>query len=192
MNTNHFISISISISYSLLGFIPLLTPEGIQRVQEFISSLNIYGTTPFLYPIYGGGDVLQSFCRINNVYAGITMLQTQVLRVLSRKRDQQIVALEIVNERVHTIIRCKQVIASDEYAFAEEKESIQPVQTNLIHGIYVFRGNNRGSPSTSSASTTTSSMYEQSGKTEKDLRELVVIPATESHRAIYLIAVGLN
>lgn len=121
------------------------------------------------------------------------MLQTQVLRVLSRKRDQQIVALEIVNERVHTIIRCKQVIASDDYAFAEDTKPIQSIQTNLIHGIYVFRGNNRGSPLTSSLDTvnaSTSAMYEQSGKTEKDLREIVVIPASGSHRAIYLIAVS--
>ena len=55
----------------IVEFAPLLTPEGLRRVQEFIQSLNVYGTTPFLYPIYGGGDVLQSFCRINNVYESL-------------------------------------------------------------------------------------------------------------------------
>lgn len=181
-------------------------------MQEFISSLNIYGTTPFLYPIYGGGDVLQSFCRINNVYAGITMLQTQVLRVLSRKEDQQILALEVANESLHTVIRCKHVIASDDYAFAEEKNGIQHECTHLVHGIYIFRGNNRGTPqssttpstttttstTTSTTSTTstsldnTSRMYGQSTPTGKDLREIIVIPAATTQRAIYLIVVGIQ
>lgn len=77
--------------------------------------MNIYGTTPFLYPIYGCGDILQSFCRINNVYAGLTMLQTQVIRVITRNRDQKVLAIEIANESIHTVIRCKNVIASDDY-----------------------------------------------------------------------------
>ena len=172
-------------------------------MQEFISSLNIYGTTPFLYPIYGGGDVLQSFCRINNVYAGITMLQTQVLRVLYRKEDQQILALEVANESLHTVIRCKHVIASDDYAFAKEKNGIQHEYTHLVHGIYILRGNNRGilqsstapSTTTSTGSTSidnTSMMYGQSTPTGKDLREIIVIPATTTERAIYLIVVGIQ
>ena len=79
----------------IVEFAPLLTPEGLRRVQEFIQSLNVYGTTPFLYPIYGGGDVLQSFCRINNVYAGITMLQTDVVGVVTK--EEKVVGVEAPN-----------------------------------------------------------------------------------------------
>ena len=126
-------------SFSHAEFAPLLTPDGTQRVQEFITSLNVYGATPFLYPIYGGGDVLQSFCRINNVYAGITMLQTQVVSVIVRKKDSSVIAMEVVNESIHTVIRCRNVIASDDYPLAETDKANR-VTANLAHGILLARG----------------------------------------------------
>lgn len=161
----------------IIEFEPLLTPEGLRRVKEFIPSLNVYGNTPFLYPIYGGGDVLQSFCRINNVYAGITMLQTDVVGVVMK--EEKVIGVEIVNESVHTVIRCKNVIAADEYPMAfggkeVAKKEVAKKEGKVIHGVYIVRGDDKG---------------EVEGEKKKDLREIVVIPATEEHRAIYILVV---
>ena len=95
------------------------------------------------------------------------MLQTQVIRVITRNRDQKVLAIEIANESIHTVIRCKNVIASDDYPFMERMTEIRP-----IYGIYLFTGNDK-----------------RDIADKKDLREIIVIPATESHRAIYLLVV---
>lgn len=100
------------------------------------------------------------------------MLQTQVLRVITRNRDQKVLAIEIANESIHTIIRCKNVIASDDYPFTEKMTEIGVNYGKVIHGVYLFTGNDK-----------------REIPDKKDLREIIVIPATESHRAIYLIVV---
>lgn len=38
-------------------------PEGMLRVQKFLQSLGRYGNTPFLWPMYGSGEIPQAFCR---------------------------------------------------------------------------------------------------------------------------------
>lgn len=171
----------------------MTTSEGISRVQEFIQSLNIYGNTPFLYPIYGGGDILQSFCRINNVYAGITMLQTAILSLITDAANEKILGLEIANEATHTIIRCKHIIAADEYPFPpiveppQTVETVEPVETvegKLAHGLYIVKGNNKAVENDEN-----SGVFGESKANEKDLRELVVVPACKEHRAIYLLIV---
>lgn len=161
----------------IVEFAPLLTPEGLRRVQEFIRSLNVYGTTPFLYPIYGGGDVLQSFCRINNVYAGITMLQTDVVSVVTK--EEKVVGVEIANDEVHTLIRCKHVIAGDEYPLEVGGKPVE-MAGKVVHGVYVVRGDNKGGEG------------DNKGEGEKkELREIVVVPATSEHRAVYALVVGV-
>lgn len=161
-------------------FTQLTTEEGIKRVEEFITSLNIYGSTPFLYPVYGGGDILQSFCRINNVYGGITMLQTEVVRLVVKKMTECVIGVEICNDTTHRIIRCKNVIASDDYALSKEG---QPCK--VVHGVYVVEGDNKGKKENES----TNELYDNKTVEMKELRDLVVIPATEEHRAIYLLIV---
>lgn len=163
-------------------FIQLTTEEGIQRVEEFITSLNIYGSTPFLYPVYGGGDILQSFCRINNVYGGITMLQTEVVRLVVKKSTECIVGVEVCNDTTNRIIRCKNVIASDDYSLSEKG---QPCK--VTHGVYIVEGNNKGKKEDESKN----ELYDDKTVEMKELRDLVVIPGTEEHRAVYLLIVCL-
>lgn len=190
---NLFFTIIISYSICLSGstytiltnsneapFTQLTTEEGIKRVEEFITSLNIYGSTPFLYPVYGGGDILQSFCRINNVYGGITMLQTEVVRLVVKKETECVIGVEICNDSTHRIIRCKNVIASDDYALSKEG---QPCK--VTHAVYVVEGDNKGKKENES----TNELYDNKTVEMKELRDLVVIPATEEHRAIYLLIV---
>jgi RAB protein geranylgeranyltransferase component A len=37
--------------------------EGVARTQRFLNSLGRYGNTPFLWPMYGSGEIPQCFCR---------------------------------------------------------------------------------------------------------------------------------
>ena len=123
------------------------------------------------------------------------MLQTQVVSVIVRKKDRSVIAVEVANESIHTVIRCRSVIASDDYPLTETDEAA-PVTGRLAHGIYVFRGNNKKIEETEETNSIygdakkADSIYGDAKKAEKDLREIVVVPANATHRAIYLLVVG--
>eukprot|EP01133_Synstelium_polycarpum_P019011 gene19011-22757_t len=48
--------------------------DGIRSVGLYISSLLVYGTSPFLVPYYGYGDIPQAFCRLCAVFGGTYVL----------------------------------------------------------------------------------------------------------------------
>lgn len=37
--------------------------DGVRAVQKFLDSAGKYGDTPFLFPMYGCGEIPQCFCR---------------------------------------------------------------------------------------------------------------------------------
>jgi len=51
----------------------------IQRIMLYFDSLAHYGKSPYLYPIYGLGDLPQAFARLSAVYGGTYMLNKPVL-----------------------------------------------------------------------------------------------------------------
>ncbi|XP_037944543.1 rab proteins geranylgeranyltransferase component A [Teleopsis dalmanni] len=52
--------------------------EGMEQTLKFIKSLGRYGNTPFLYPMYGCGELPQCFCRLCAVFGGIYCLNKSV------------------------------------------------------------------------------------------------------------------
>lgn len=42
--------------------------EGMSRTQKFLLSLGRYGNTPFLWPMYGSGEIPQAFCRYMSAF----------------------------------------------------------------------------------------------------------------------------
>lgn len=37
--------------------------DGVNRTKHFLNSIGRYGNTPFLWPMYGSGELPQCFCR---------------------------------------------------------------------------------------------------------------------------------
>lgn len=115
------------------------------------------------------------------------MLQTAILSLITDAANEKILGLEIANEATHTIIRCKHIIAADEYPFppiVEPPQTVEPVEGKLAHGLYIVKGNNKAVENDEN-----SGVFGESKANEKDLRELVVVPACKEHRAIYLLIV---
>lgn len=52
--------------------------EGMLRTKRFLQSLGRYGNTPFLFPMYGCGEIPQCFCRLCAVFGGIYCLKRTV------------------------------------------------------------------------------------------------------------------
>jgi len=82
----------------------------VERIMLYFDSLSHYGKSPYLYPIYGLGDLPQAFARLSAVYGGTYMLNKPVLgftfdesgRVNGVKSDDG-------------IARCKTVVGDPSY-----------------------------------------------------------------------------
>ncbi|XP_019625090.1 PREDICTED: rab proteins geranylgeranyltransferase component A 2-like [Branchiostoma belcheri] len=69
-NLQHFIFHAIAMATR-----DATTLEGLKSTQRFLRSLGRYGNTPFLWPLYGPGELPQCFCRMCAVFAGIYCLR---------------------------------------------------------------------------------------------------------------------
>jgi RAB protein geranylgeranyltransferase component A len=54
------------------------TLSGLKSTQKFLRSLGRYGNTPFLWSLYGAGELPQAFCRMCAVFGGIYCLRKNV------------------------------------------------------------------------------------------------------------------
>ncbi|GFE52919.1 rab s geranylgeranyltransferase component A 1 [Babesia ovis] len=54
--------------------------EGVQRLLKYAQSIGVYGQTnsPFIYPMYGSGDIVQAFSRVGAVLGVTFILGTSV------------------------------------------------------------------------------------------------------------------
>lgn len=56
--------------------------ETIQRIRLYVNSMARYGKSPYIYPLYGLGELPQGFARLSAIYGGTYMLNTTVDEVL--------------------------------------------------------------------------------------------------------------
>lgn len=52
---------------------------GVEKAQKFLSSLGRYGNTPFLWPMYGSGELPQCFCRYTLILNANILYRYKVL-----------------------------------------------------------------------------------------------------------------
>ncbi len=53
-------------------------PEAIERIRLYGHSVARYGKSPYIYPLYGLGELPQGFARLSAIYGGTYMLNTHV------------------------------------------------------------------------------------------------------------------
>jgi Rab GDP dissociation inhibitor len=61
---------------------PGKSPETIDRIRLYGNSVARYGKSPYIYPLYGLGELPQGFARLSAIYGGTYMLNTSVDEVL--------------------------------------------------------------------------------------------------------------
>lgn len=114
------------------------------------------------------------------------MLQTSIHSFIGETKTNRIVGIEMQNKSMHKVIRCKNVIASDDYPLRKTYSEIECyVPCKVIHGIYIVKGNNLGTVEKEMEYDLVSETVTE----EKNTRDIVVIPANKDHRAIFLIVV---
>ena len=53
-------------------------PEAIERIRLYGNSVSRYGKSPYIYPLYGLGELPQGFARLSAIYGGTYMLNTSI------------------------------------------------------------------------------------------------------------------
>lgn len=55
-----------------------MTQETIKRIRLYANSMARYGKSPYIYPLYGLGELPQGFARLSAIYGGTYMLSTSI------------------------------------------------------------------------------------------------------------------
>ncbi|KAJ6666298.1 hypothetical protein lerEdw1_000570 [Lerista edwardsae] len=83
--------------------------ETINRIKLYSESLARYGKSPYLYPLYGLGELPQGFARLSAIYGGTYMLNKPIEEIVVE--DGKVVGVKSEGE----IARCKQLICDPSY-----------------------------------------------------------------------------
>nr|CAH8841996.1 unnamed protein product [Trichobilharzia regenti] len=84
--------------------------EVITKMQLYNHSVNRFGKSPYLYPLYGLGELPQSFARLSAVYGGTYMLNKPVDEIVME--NGKVVGVKSEGE----VARCDKVICDPSYA----------------------------------------------------------------------------
>ncbi|XP_039997984.1 rab GDP dissociation inhibitor beta [Xiphias gladius] len=84
--------------------------ETINRIKLYSESLARYGKSPYLYPLYGLGELPQGFARLSAIYGGTYMLNKPIDEIVVE--NGKVVGVKSEGE----IARCKQLICDPSYA----------------------------------------------------------------------------
>ncbi|KAH9982353.1 rab GDP-dissociation inhibitor [Lactifluus volemus] len=88
-----------------------------ERIVLYTSSMARYGKSPYIYPLYGLGELPQAFARLSAIYGGTYMLDKPIHEIVTDS-DGKFVGVRSGSETV----KAKQVIGDPSY-FVDKKES---------------------------------------------------------------------
>ncbi|CAI4222264.1 unnamed protein product [Auanema sp. JU1783] len=103
------------------------TKEGLTAVCKFIDSVGRFGTSPFLTPLYGCGELSQCFCRLCAVFGGLYCLGRRIEALIYK--DDKCVGVIADGQAV----RCTQVIMSPKYSPKSSNDSEKSYIHRSVH-----------------------------------------------------------
>ncbi|XP_068162625.1 rab GDP dissociation inhibitor beta [Antennarius striatus] len=83
--------------------------ETINKIKLYTESLARYGKSPYLYPLYGLGELPQGFARLSAIYGGTYMLNKPIEEIVVE--NGKVVGVRSEGE----LARCKQLICDPSY-----------------------------------------------------------------------------
>uniref|UniRef100_A0A1B6G9H1 Rab GDP dissociation inhibitor n=1 Tax=Cuerna arida TaxID=1464854 RepID=A0A1B6G9H1_9HEMI len=94
----------------------------IRRAKLYAESLGRYGKSPYLYPLYGLGELPQGFARLSAIYGGTYMLDKEVTEIVME--EGKVVGVRCGDE----IARCDQVYCDPSYAMQSVRKCGQVIR----------------------------------------------------------------
>ncbi|XP_054940200.1 rab proteins geranylgeranyltransferase component A 2 [Physeter macrocephalus] len=98
------------------------TIEGLKATKNFLQCLGRFGNTPFLFPLYGQGEIPQCFCRMCAVFGGIYCLRHKVQCLVVDKESGRCKA---IIDHLGQRINAKYFIVEDSYLSEETCSNVQ-------------------------------------------------------------------
>lgn len=75
--------------------------EGIAVIRTYITSIGRYGNTPFLFPMYGCGEIPQCFCRLCAVFGGIYCLGRPISDInVIESNNEEVVSMKFGDQNI--------------------------------------------------------------------------------------------
>ncbi|KAJ8405803.1 hypothetical protein AAFF_G00312400 [Aldrovandia affinis] len=115
-----------NLQHFVLHSIAMVTPgthtgEGLRATQHFLRCLGRYGNTPFLFPLYGMGEIPQCFCRMCAVFGGIYCLRHSVqCLVLDKESGRCKAVIDTCGQR----ISCSHFVVEEGYIREEQRRGV--------------------------------------------------------------------
>ncbi|CAI6367903.1 unnamed protein product [Macrosiphum euphorbiae] len=94
----------------------------IRRIKLYSDSLARYGKSPYLYPLYGLGELPQGFARLSAIYGGTYMLNTPVDEIVFE--GSSVVGIKSGG----VVAKCKQVFCDPSYIKERVKKTGQVIR----------------------------------------------------------------
>lgn len=116
-NLQHFVLHSIAMTES-----SCTTIDGLRATKNFLQCLGRFGNTPFLFPLYGQGEIPQCFCRMCAVFGGIYCLRHKVQCLVVDKESGRCKA---IIDHFGQRINAKYFIVEDSYLSEETCSNVQ-------------------------------------------------------------------
>ncbi|KAH0572625.1 Rab GDP dissociation inhibitor [Spironucleus salmonicida] len=101
----------------------------LEKIQLYGASTQRYGSSPYIYPIYGLGDIPQAFARLSAVWGGTYMLDKQVDEILIN--DGKVEGVRCGDEKVYS-----KIVIGDPSYFPDLVQSVGKVG----RGICILQG----------------------------------------------------
>uniref|UniRef100_A0A1B0ARC9 Rab proteins geranylgeranyltransferase component A n=1 Tax=Glossina palpalis gambiensis TaxID=67801 RepID=A0A1B0ARC9_9MUSC len=106
--------------------------EGMEKTKKFLQSLGRYGNTPFIFPMYGCGEIPQCFCRFCAVFGGIYCLKKEITDIHVEENGNKVI-VEVENLQT---IQADYVVCSPGN-LTEQLKAMKEVKNHLSRGIFL-------------------------------------------------------
>ncbi|KAK3684486.1 Rab GDP dissociation inhibitor alpha [Vermiconidia calcicola] len=93
----------------------------VERIRLYVNSMARYGKSPYIYPLYGLGELPQGFARLSAIYGGTYMLNTNVEEILYDSTGKASGIKATMKERgeegegMKFETKCKKIVADPSY-----------------------------------------------------------------------------
>lgn len=89
------------ILYSMcMGSCEMTFKEGLERLKIYLTSIGRYGNTPFLFPMFGCGEIPQCFCRLCAVFGGVYWLGQPIKEISVTENENPEVKIKFGEEEI--------------------------------------------------------------------------------------------
>lgn len=92
------------------GYLTKPAVDTIRRIRLYMTSMLRFGSSPYLYPKYGLGELPQGFARLSAIYGGTYMLDKPVDEIL-RDEDGRVCGIRSGEE----VVKCQAIFADPSY-----------------------------------------------------------------------------